>query len=137
MPREAAMTLKRFLIVFFVGVLAEAGVFALYYDDLLYLRLSVPEITSAPLDTFQRHATSALERERLTRQHLETMADAAKGFGLHDIEVRALARRAAEDPADVSVRLRLGDALRRSGAFDKAEAVYRDILESAPREVAP
>ena len=131
------MTIKRFLTVFFVAVLAEAGVFALYYDDLLYLRLSVPEITSGPQDTFERHASSALDRDRLTRQHLETMAEAAKRFGLSRIEVHALERRTAEDPADVSVRLRLGDALRRSGAYERAEAIYLAILKSPAAEVAP
>jgi hypothetical protein len=130
------MTTRRFAAVLLVAIAAEAGVFAFYYDDLIYLHKPVAELAARSAETFERHATHALTRDRLTRRHLETMASAAQTLGLHRIEVAALERRATDDPADRQVRLRLGDALRRTGDFKAAEAVYLDLLRSTERELA-
>jgi hypothetical protein len=127
------MTLKRFLLVFVVGVLLQASVFAVYYNDLLFLRQPVALIAMGSRDTFTRHAAHALGRAKLTTQHIETIAGAAQAFHLPDLEIRALERRVKDDPASESARLRLADALRRAGQYARAEAIYVALLDGAPR----
>lgn len=122
------MTIPRFLLVFAIGVLLEASVFAVYYNDLLFLRQPVAAIAGGSRDRFVTQATHALGRSKLTAEHLETIAAAAEALHAPDLEVRALERRAAGDPQNESVRLRLGDALRRAGRYDRAERVYLDLL---------
>jgi hypothetical protein len=125
---------RRFILILGVALLLQATAFAVYYDDLLYLRRTVPAITGGPAHTFTRHAERALGRTRLTRKHLDTIADSAQVFGLHAIEIAALERRSAGDQADRGVRLRLADALRRDGQFDRAESVYLAILTTTGDE---
>jgi hypothetical protein len=125
---------RRFLAMLAVALLLQGTVFAVYYDDLLFLRQPLPQITAGPADTFAAHATAALERSRLTVRHLETIAGGAQAFELHDMEVTALERRLLLAPDDQSVRLRLADALRRAGRLADAEAIYLDILAASERE---
>lgn len=120
--------LRRFLAIFGLALVLQSTVFALYYDDLLYLRQPVDAIARDAADVFAKHAERALGREHLTRRHLDTIADSAKAFGLHALECTALERRSAGDPADRAVRLRLADAWRRSGQLSRAEAIYLDML---------
>lgn len=122
------MTIKRFLLVFAVGVLLQASVFAVYYNDLLFLRQPVALIAIGSRDTFTAHAAHALGRAKLTTQHVETIAAAAQAFHLPDLEVRALERRVKDDPDNEAARLRLADALRRAGQYDRAEALYIELL---------
>jgi thioredoxin-like negative regulator of GroEL len=128
------MTVKRFLLVFAVGVMLQASVFAVYYNDLLYLRQPVTTIVAGPPETFARHAAHALSRTKLTAQHVETIAAAARALQMPDLEVQALERRVADDPADTSARLRLADALRRSGHYGRAEQIYLGILDLSTKE---
>jgi len=125
---------QRFLIGLTAALLLQGSVFAIYYGDLLFLRQPVSAITAGSPATFRQHADHALERRRVTVHHLDTMADAAGAFGMHDLEVRALQRRVAMTPDDRQVRLRLADALRRAGRFGEAEALYLAILDSIEQE---
>ena len=120
--------LRRFLLVLAAGVALEAAVFAVYYDDLIYLRQPVGAIAAGSREVFIRHATDALQRPKLTVQHLKTLAAGAQLLRLHHIEVTALERLAEASPTDRPTRLRLGDALRRAGELTRAEAVYVDVL---------
>ncbi len=124
------MTIKRFLLVFAVGVLLQASVFAVYYNDLLFLRQPVSLIAMGSRETFTAHATHALGRAKLTTQHVETIAAAAQAFHLPDLEVRALERRVKDDPDNEAARLRLADALRRAGQYGRAETIYIELLAS-------
>jgi hypothetical protein len=129
------MSVRSFVTAFVVALILEAGAFAYYYGDLLYLRQPAETLATDSAATFARHATEALERRRLTRQHLETIASTAQRFNLPAIELRALRRRSELDSLDTSLRLRLADALRRSEHFDEAEHIYLEVLEaSSPRE---
>jgi hypothetical protein len=127
------MTVKRFLLIFGVGVLLQASVFAVYYNDLLFLRQPVAIITMGSPDTFAAHARHALGRSKLTAQHLETIAGAAQVFHLTDLEIRALERRVQDEPADQSTRLRLADALRRDRQYARAERIYLELLDGSPK----
>jgi thioredoxin-like negative regulator of GroEL len=124
------MTLRRFLLGFTIVLLLQGSVFAWQYRDLLYFRQPVAAIRADQPETFAAHARSALSRQKLTRQHLDTIAVAADGFGKRDIEIQALERRLELDPNDVQVKLRLADALRRAGRFNDAERMYGDLLRS-------
>lgn len=126
--------IKRFMLIFLVGVALQATVFAVYYDDLLYLRQPVATLVQAPRDTFERRATRALTRRRLTAKHLETIAAAAAALHLPHLEVRALERRLEAEPSDAALRLRLADALRRDGQLDRAEHLYLDLLQTSARD---
>jgi hypothetical protein len=126
--RVTTMTLRRLALVAVIALAIQGVAFAYYYDDLLFLRQPVDVLASAPPDVFRTHAARALDRSRLTRRHLETIAAAAQRHGATDIELRAAARRAREFPGDVSARLDLADALRRAGRYAEAEAIYVDIL---------
>lgn len=124
------LTLKGLVAAFAVAALVETAVFAIHYQDLLYLRSPVDRIAVSGADTFAHHAATALEREKVPVDRLETIAAAARELGLAEIELRALRRRATEDPADTDLRLRLADALRRSEQYGEAERVYLALLES-------
>ena len=125
---------RRFLIGLTVALLLQGSVFAVYYGDLLFLRQPVSVIAVGPEATFRRHADRALERRRLTVHHLDTIAEAAIGFGMNDLETRALQRRVAMTPDDRQARLRLADAWRRGGQFSDAEALYLSVLDSIGQE---
>jgi hypothetical protein len=122
------MSVRTFITAFVIALLLEAAGFAYYYRDLLYLRRPATTLLADSAPSFAEHATSALDRRRLTRQHLETIANTAQGFNLRGIELRALRRRSELDPLDATLRLRLADALRRSQHFDEAEQMYLDVL---------
>lgn len=124
------MTMRRVALVFVALVALQGVVFAFAYDDLLYLRQPVALIDAGPRDTFERRAQQALSRPHLTARHLETNAAAAQHFALPDLESRALERRAAADPNDRDVQLRLADAYRRAGRFDRAVRLYLNILNA-------
>ena len=128
------MSIRTFITAFVVALLLEAGGFAYYYSDLLYLRRPAANLLTDSAASFADHATSALDRRRLTRQHLETIAKTAQGFNLPGIELRALRRRSELDPLDANLRLRLADALRRSQHFGEAEQIYLDVLDRAEQE---
>lgn len=125
---------QRFLISMAVALLLQGGGFAVYYDDLLFLRQPVTAITTGSPETFRPQADTALERRSLTVRHLDTIAESAGAFGMHDIEVRALQRRMSMTPDDRQVRPRLADALRRAGRFGEAERLYLSILKSTGEE---
>lgn len=126
------ITIPRFLIALVVAVLAQAGVFAWYNSDLLYLRRPVSAIVTDDANVFRQHAGGALARPNLTRQHLDTIATAAQRFGQSTEERQALERRLAKDPSDMQIKLRLADALRRQGDFNRAEALYQEVLAHVP-----
>jgi len=128
------MTVKRLSLAFVATVVLQGTVFAVYYNDLLYLRQPVALISAGPRDVFIQHATHALGRSKLTLRHLETIAESAKDFHLGDIEVQALERRVKAQPRDEAAHLRLADALRRSGRYDRAEQVYLELLNGSQRE---
>jgi hypothetical protein len=124
------MTLRRFGIAFVVVLLLQGTLFAWHYRDLLYFRQPVAAIEKDNPATFAAQAESALLRDKITRKHLDTIADAAAGFRLWDIEVRALKKRAALDPRDQQIKLRLADALRRAQRFTEAEQLYAELARS-------
>lgn len=128
------MTFKRFAAGLMGAFLLQGAFFAWYYRDLIALRQPVATLAAAERGAFETDARRVLGRRRLTRAHLETLSEAAKRLGLTAIEVRALERRAEEDPADRRVRFRLADALRRSGDFSRAEAIYLQLLASDSSE---
>ena len=122
------MTIPRFLSALFIALLIQVGVFAWYQDDLLYFRQPVSAIARDDVHRFADHAMGALKRPGLTRQHLDTIAEAARTFGQTSLEVDALTRRQALDPSDIPVTLRLADALRRAGSFAQSESLYHRVL---------
>jgi len=122
------VTIRRIVAGFVIALMIEGAAFAIYFDDLLYLRQSPDVIAQQPSQTFARHAADALRRRKLTARHLETVAAAARGFGLHEIELQALARRVDDEPGDTALLLRTADALRRAGRLDEAERLYLDLL---------
>lgn len=128
------VTIRRLVAAFIIAVILEAAAFAMYFDDLLYLRQSPEAIAAGSIDTFERHAADALRRDRLTARHLETLAAAARAFGRLDLEVEALERRARQASTGPAVRLRLADALRRAGRLGEAEQLYLEILDSTKGE---
>ncbi len=120
--------LRRFIIIVLVGLLAEAAVFALAYDDLLALRHQGPEIESV----FIQRAGRVLSRKKVTRAHLEAVASQAQALGLASIEVRALDACARLSPNDAALTLRRADAFRRAGDYARAASLYQDLLAQAP-----
>ncbi len=123
--------IRRFVLVLGVALVLQGTAFALYYDDLLFLRQPLSRITAGSAETFVRHARTSLDRPKLTVKHLDTIADAAAAFDQHDVEVTALERRLTVTPDDWRVRAKLGDALRRAGRFAEAEAIYLALLSSS------
>jgi hypothetical protein len=128
------VTIRRLVAAFIVAVIIEGATFAILFDDLLYLRQPPDVIAAGPVDTFERHAADALRRDKLTAQHLETMAAAARAVGRYDLEVQALERRAQQTRTDLAAKLRVADALRRAGRLGEAEQLYLDVLERAAGE---
>ena len=126
------ITLPRFVVALSIAILLQAGVFAWYNTDLLYLRRPASAIVSDDANVFTQHAAEALARPKLTRKHLDTIADAAQQLGKPEQEIQALERRLAKDPSDTQVKLRLADALRRGGDLRRAEALYREVIASPP-----
>ncbi len=122
---------RRYIPTLMAALVLQAVVFGWYQSDLLYLRRPATAIVSDGPDVFRRHAESALSRERLTRQHLNTMAEAAKTLGQSDLEVESLTRRLAMDPSDVAITVRLAEAVRRSGDLGRAEALYLAVLRTS------
>ncbi len=120
--------LRRFVMIVFVGVLAEAAVFALAYDDLLALRYQSASVESA----FIQRADRVLARRAVTRAHLEAVATQAQALGLASIEVRALDACARLAPHDEALTLRRADALRRAGDYARAAQLFQDVLDRAP-----
>lgn len=122
------MTIRRFFITLAVALCIQAGVFAWYHDDLLYLAHPLPEIVKDDPNTFARQADRALARPQLTVKHLDTIAQAAHQLGKPAEEIKALERRLATNPSDTEVKLRLAEALRRAGDSSRAEALYLEVL---------
>lgn len=126
--------IRRFLLIMTAALVLQGTVFAIYYDDLLYLRRPLADIVERAPDDFARQAESALARERLTLHHLDSIAGGAQAFNLGEIEVVALERRVSITPSDRGARLRLADALRRATRLPEAEHLYLELLESAASE---
>lgn len=122
------MSYRRLALVAVLAFAVQGVVFTYYYEDLLFLRQPADQVASAPADVFRRHALAALDRSRLTRRHLETIAAAAQRQHARDIELAALQRLALEHRDDLWIRLRLADVLRRSGRLEEAEAIYLGVL---------
>lgn len=130
------MTIRRFSITLAVAFCIQAGVFAWYHDDLLYLTHPVSEIVKDGPNTFARQADRALARPSLTLKHLDTIAEAAQQLGKPAEEIKALERRLATNPSDTEVKLRLAEALRRAGDSSRAEVLYLEVL-GASRDRTP
>jgi Flp pilus assembly protein TadD len=122
------MMLRRFLTVLGLAMAAQAGLFAVYYRDLIALRREPTALADRP-SAFSAVAQAALSRPRLTRRHLETIAEGARSSRHAEIEVQALARLAELAPEDPSVALRYGDALRRAGRYDAAARVFQQLVD--------
>jgi hypothetical protein len=122
------VTIPRFVLALGIGLAMQGTVFVVYYDDLLYLRRGASALSTAETTTFVTMAERALSRRSLTVTHIETLAQAAREQHLMDIEVRALERGILLQPDDIGSRLRLADALRRSGDLARAEAIYEGVL---------
>jgi tetratricopeptide repeat protein len=112
------------------ALLLQAGVFAWTYQDLMFFRQPLGAIVDAGPEAFEVHAVDALNRPQITRRHLETIADAAHAFKSPAVELRALERAVKIDPADGPLKLKLADALRRSGQLRRAEVLYRAVLKA-------
>ena len=123
---------RRIGVLVLVGIAIQGAAFAWVYGDLIYLRRPVATLVRSGPDPFVRHATRALERPRLTRGHLETIAQVAQTFRLAHLEVTALERHAAMDPRDRRIALRFAEALRRQGDMVRAERIYRNLAEAKP-----
>lgn len=125
------MTTLRWTSWVLVAVAIEVAVFQYAYHDLIWLNRPVAELQAAPLDAVAPRVQSALAREHLTRQHLETMAAAtAAQPTLLDDHVTALERLHRRDPRDLHLHVRLADAYRRAGRLDAARALLTEVLES-------
>jgi thioredoxin-like negative regulator of GroEL len=132
------ITIPRFVVALSVALLLQGGVFAWSNTDLLYLRQPVAAIVKDDATVFVRNADEALARPKLTRKHLDTIADAAHQLGRPAQEIQALERRVAADPTDRQLRLRLADALRRGGDLSRSEALYREVIgSSTPQDKRP
>jgi hypothetical protein len=125
------MVMKRFAAVMAVAFALQAVVFSSHYQDLLALRAPATELAASPR-TFQRLAEQALARPRLTRAHLERIAEAATLCGAIDIEVSARERLWSIAPDEPHLGAQLGDALRRARRFDESERVFRQLLATSP-----
>ena len=124
------LTGARLAVVLGFALAAQAGVFAWRYQDLIYFRQPVADIAKAPAEEFELYANEALDRSQITFRHLETIADAAVTFKSPVVELRALERAVKVNPNDSRMKLRLADALRRSGSLKRAEALYMEVLKS-------
>lgn len=124
------ITGSRLGLVFGVALAVQAGVFAWRYQDLMFFRKPVAEIAAIGGDSFEVHAVEALGRPKVTKQNLEAIADAAETLKSPAVELRALERAVKADPLDTRLKLKLADALRRSGQLPRAEALYQDVLKN-------
>ena len=124
------LTGVRLAITLGIALSLQAGVFAWRYQDLLYFRQPAAAVIQAGPDAFEVYANEALGRSQITRQHLETIADVALHFKSPAVELRALNRAVKLDPNDIPMKARLADALRRSGQFERAEVLYREVLKA-------
>ena len=131
------ITFVRFGLALLCAVLLQAGVFAWHNTDLLYFRQPLSAIEKDDAGRFAMHATGALARPKLTRQHLDTIADAAQRLGQPSLELRALERRLEKDPSDSQIKLRLADAVRRSGDLARAESLYREVIGASEQDKRP
>lgn len=122
------MTFRHFVLLVGLAVSVQAAFFTRYYTDLLYLRRPVSELAQGSVEEFRAQAESALQRQSLTRHHLDTIAETARRMDQGDIEVRALEQLTALHPTDTAVSLRLADAWRRAGRLAEADALYRRVL---------
>jgi Flp pilus assembly protein TadD len=122
------MSSARIILVVAVLAAIELGVFRWRYTDLVYLDQSVAVLAQEPADRFTPNVDRALMRESLTRDKLETIAQAAAARSDRDLALRALKRLANEYPADAGVHMRLAEALRAAGRMDEAAAAYRHAL---------
>jgi Flp pilus assembly protein TadD len=129
------VTIPRFLALLIAALLVQSAVFAWRYSDLLYLSRPVPAIVNGGADSFARYASEALARPRVTKRHLDTIAEAAARLDQHEHERLALERRLALSPQDDRIRLRLADALMRAGEREAAERQYLEVLRSSPNEL--
>jgi hypothetical protein len=125
------MTLKRLIVALAVLVLVEGALFVSLNWDLVYLSQSRARLEADPVDRFRDGAERALARQRLSRRHLETIADVSAKRSESILNLRSLSRLAVEYPADAGVVERLADALRRAGRVDEAEAMYRRLLRAS------
>ena len=124
------LTSSRLILTLGFALLLQAGVFAWTYQDLMFFRQPMAAIVEAGPDAFEVHAVEALSRSQVTRRHLETIADAAHTFKSPAVELRALERAVKVDPTDGKLKLKLADALRRSGQLARAELLYREVLKA-------
>jgi thioredoxin-like negative regulator of GroEL len=122
------ITTTRLVLALAIALAIQGAVFAWRYNDLLYLRQPVPAITGGDAATFRSHAAEALARPRVTREHLDTIAEAADALGSVDLEIRALERQAQLEPSNTKLKLHLADVLQKVGQSQRAEALYREIL---------
>ena len=123
------ITGTRLLLAFAIALVAQGGVFAWVYSDLLYLHQPVPAITGGKATTFKTYATEALARPHVTREHLDTITTAASAFGSVDLEIRALERWTELEPSNTTVTLRLADLLQQAGQHERAETLYQQVLK--------
>jgi hypothetical protein len=126
------ITASRLLLALAIALAAQGAVFAWRYRDLLYLHQPVPAITGGDVATFRAHATEALARPQVTRNHLGTIAEAADAFGSIDLEIRALERQFQLEPSNIKLKLRLADLLQKSGERQRAETLYQEVLANGP-----
>ena len=126
------MTLRRLYQLFACCLLLEVAGFIIWNRDLLYLRQPAQVLANEPVADFTAHANGALSRQRLTASHLNRIAETAAHLHLAGLEIEALARQARKHPHDAGVQLRLADALRRGGEYQRAEQLYLELLEKLP-----
>ena len=124
------LTSSRLILTLGFALLLQAGVFAWTYQDLMFFRQPMAAIVEAGPEAFEVNAVEALNRPLVTRRHLETIADAAHTFKSPAVELRALERAVKVDPTDGALKLKLADALRRSGQLRRSEALYRQVLKA-------
>lgn len=122
------MTLRRLFVALAILTCVEGALFIAVNRDLVYLSQTRARLADAPAATFDARAEQAMARDRLSRRHLETIADVSARRGDAGLNLRALERLAREYPADTGVTGRLADALRRGGRLEEAEALYRRML---------
>ena len=123
--------LTRFARLMVLGLVLEGVMFTFWYRDILAVRRVAHEATSsgASRDDFAKTAAAVLGRKKVTRDTLERVAREAYVLRLPAIEVDALDAASRQSPNDVELRLRLADALRRTGDFARAEDLYASVLD--------
>jgi hypothetical protein len=122
--------LTRFFALLLLLLFIEAAVFVRAHDDLIALRDDPATLAQDPA-RLRRIAQRALDRRRVTRHHLDTLAAAAQRAALHDIEIEALNRLHHGHPNDRILTLRLADAYRRARDFERAAELYEGLLQEA------